>query len=353
MQPYKNNIKTNHGPDPAAGVDPGRKSQSAVLTIDAIKAINIEVSSKCNAGCPFCSRHHKLRPYAGQLITLADFKLLPAPVIGQLRRLTFGGNFGDLCCNPEVLEIAAYIRQLNPNIILEGDTNGSYGKPEWWHALGASFQKGAMVFALDGLEDTHRLHRRGTDFQKIVRNMRAFIAGGGTAMWQFIVFKHNEHQLQTAEEMAQDIGCRRFYAFASRDFSPNLAPPEIVDFRIKREVLADYREGLEGCDRQALCRPLADGTLYIAADGTVHPCCYAHLMYITEHNKKFEFIAPLVEKYHERINFKTRPLADILQGSYFKEIFETSRTNAYCQTKCNRFRRQIRRQLLIRDRFFD
>jgi MoaA/NifB/PqqE/SkfB family radical SAM enzyme len=223
------------------------------LTLEAVKAINIEVSSKCNAACPFCSRRQKVRPYAGQLITLADFKLLPASVIRQLRRLTFGGNFGDLCCNPEVLAIAAYIRQLNPDIILEGDTNGSYGAPEWWRALGASFKKGAMVFALDGLEDTHRLHRRGTDFQRIIRNMRAFVAGGGTAQWQFIVFKHNEHQLQAAEDLAQEIGCRRFYAMASRDFSPDLVPPASIDFRIKRDVFAGCREELVGDDRQALC----------------------------------------------------------------------------------------------------
>ena len=323
------------------------------LTLEAVKAINIEVSSKCNAGCPFCSRNQKIRPYVGQLITLADFKRLPVSVIQQLRRLTFGGNFGDLCCNPEVLEIAAYIRHLNPDIILEGDTNGSYGAPEWWQALGASFKKGAMVFALDGLEDTQRLHRRGTDFNKVIRNMRAFVAGGGTAQWQFIVFKHNEHQLQAAEDLARKIGCRRFYALVSRDFSPDLTPPDIIDFRVKRDVFTGYREGLNARDRQALCRPLADGTIYIAADGSVHPCCYAHLMYITEHNARFDFIAPLVEKYQDRINFKTRPLADILQSSYFEEVFKKSTTNAYCQIKCNRFRKQIRRQLVIRDRFFE
>ncbi len=325
----------------------------ATLKIEAIKAINIEVSSKCNAGCPFCSRRQKVRPYPGQLITLADFKLLPISLIRQLRRLTFGGNFGDLCCNPDLVDIAAYVRQLNPNIILEGDTNGSHGHPEWWQALGASFQKGAMVFALDGLDDTHHLHRQGTDFHKIIRNMQAFVAGGGVALWQFIVFKHNEHQLQAAEDLAQKIGCRRFYAFASRDFSPDLQPPEIFDFRIKRDVFSGYRAKLEGSDRQALCRPLADGTLYIAADGSVHPCCYAHLMYITEHNEKFGFIVPLVEKYDDRINFKTRPLADIIRGSYFTEVFKKSGHNAYCLTKCNRFRKQIRRQLVLYDRFFD
>ena len=76
-------------------------------------------------------------------------------------------------------------------------------------------------------------------------------------------------------------------------------------------------------------------------------------MHLTEHNAKFGFITDLVEKYSAKINFKTRPLADILQSLYFTEVFEKSKTNAYCQIKCNRFRKQIRRQLVIRDRFFE
>jgi len=330
-----------------------RKGESMTrLKIEDIKALNVEVSAKCNANCPFCSRKQKVRPYGEYLLTLADFKLLPISFIRQLRRISFGGNFGDLCCNPEFVDIAAYIRRLHPDIILEGNTNGSFQDAAWWQALGAFFQKGAMVFSLDGLQDTHRLHRKGTDFHTIVRNLRAFVAGGGVAHWQFIAFKHNEHQIREAEALAGEIGCARFVAIPSRDFNENLQPPETFDFRIKREVFAAYRDRLKGFDKQAVCMPLANGTLYIAADGTVHPCCFAHLMVITEHNEKFRFIVPLVKKYEDQINFKTRSIEEIISGPYFEEVLEKSRQNAYCVTKCNKFRKQIRKDLIQYDRFF-
>lgn len=324
-----------------------------MLSLDNIKALNIEISSKCNANCPFCSRRQKIRPYGGHLISLSDFKLLPVVLIENLRRITFGGNFGDLCCNPEFVYIAKYVRELNGEIILEGDTNGSCQNRAWWKNLGAAFHKGAMVFALDGLEDTHHRHRKGTNFKKIIGNMEAFIAGGGIAQWQFITFRHNEHQIGQAETMAREMGCKRFYAMPSRDFNADLKPPETFEFLVKRDLFSDHLDKLPDTDRQALCRPMANGTLYIAADGTVHPCCYAHLMFITEHNKKFRFITPVIEKYNEQINFKTCSIEEIIRGPYFEAVLAKSGRNAYCMTKCNKFRTQIRRDIIFYDRFFE
>jgi sulfatase maturation enzyme AslB (radical SAM superfamily) len=323
-----------------------------MLTLKQIKALNIEVSSICQANCPFCSRRQKKRPYGDHLITLSDFKRFPGGFLENLRRISFGGNFGDLCCNPEMPEIAAYIRKTNPVIILEGETNGSLQSEDWWKALGKPFSKGCMVFSLDGLEDTHRLHRKGTDFHAIIRNLRAFVSGGGVAHWKFIVFAHNEHQIEDAERLAQTIGCARFYAMSSRDNNAELQKAKSVEFDTKREMFYSNWEHLAEDERQAICKPLENGSLYIAADGTVHPCCLAHCMYITEHNRRFRFVVPIIEKYYDEINFKTTPLQEILDGPYFTEVLSKSKTNEYCAIKCNRHKRKIRRETVLHERFF-
>ncbi len=323
-----------------------------MLKIEDIRALNIEVSSKCNANCAFCSRKQKIRPYGEFLLTLSDFKHLPDSFIEGLRRISFGGNFGDLCCNDEMPDIAKHIRRLNPDTLLEGDTNGSFQSEGWWATLGGYFNKGAMVFSIDGLEDTHRKHRKGTDFYKTTGNLRSFVRGGGTAHWKFIVFKHNEHQIKAAEKLAKASGCTRFYAVPSRDFDAQLEPPEKVDFTTKRDLFSQFEEQLKDSDRNAVCRPTGNRSLYIAADGTVHPCCFAHLMRVTEHNQRFRFILPLLEKYYDRINFKTRPIEKIINSTYFSEIMDQSVKNRYCMTKCNKYRKQIRRELVLHDRFF-
>lgn len=323
-----------------------------MLNLQDIKALNIEASAKCIANCPFCSRRQKVRPYGGYSITLSEFKRLPSALFNHLRRITFSGNFGDLASNPEMVDIVAYVKTLNETIIMGAETNGSVQDEAWWRALGALFHDGCVIFCVDGLEETHALHRIGTDFTKIIKNIRAFTATGGVAHWKFIVFEHNEHQIKEAEALARDIGCARFSVISSRDYDETLRRPKTFDFKIKREIFSSYWNVLQEADGHAICKPLGNKSLYIAADGTVHPCCLAHCMYITEHNELFRYIVPLIEKYHGEINFKTRPLEDIIRGPYFEEVLATSKTNPYCKIKCSKYKKEIRQQLILYDSRF-
>jgi len=133
---------------------------------------------------------------------------------------------------------------------------------------------------------------------------------------------------------------------------PNPEKSEKIDFAIKREMFQARWAALPAHERRAVCKPLENNSLYIAADGTVHPCCLAHCMFITEHNPKFRFIVPLIERHHASINFRTTPLAEIVSGPYFREVISQSRTNAYCAMKCNRHKREIRRETVLHDRHF-
>ncbi len=320
-----------------------------MLTLKDIKALNIEITSRCSARCPFCSRGQKVRPYPGRLLTLADFKKLPPSLFHEMHWITFAGNFGDLSSNPETTAIAEYIKTLNPGIVLGGETNGSLQDEAWWSSLGACFNNGSMEFALDGLEDTHAIHRVGADFNKVIRNIRAFTGAGGGAHWKFIVFEHNEHQIEEAEKLAGEIGCTRFFVVSSRDYNDKYRKPATMEFRQKRDLFQTWRAKADEDGERARCKPLSNGSLYIAADGTVHPCCFAHCMYISEHNEAFRFIVPLIEKYKDEINFKTRPLEQILQGPYFRKVLAASQTNPYCMTKCNKYRKKIKKQLVLRD----
>ena len=75
-------------------------------------------------------------------------------------------------------------------------------------------------------------------------------------------------------------------------------------------------------------------------------------MYVTEHNRMFQYIVPLIETYHEQINFKTTPLQEIVKGPYFEHVRLKSETNAYCSMKCNRHKNKIRKEIILYDTFF-
>ena len=306
-----------------------------MLDLRKINALNIEASSSCTASCRFCSRMQKTRKYGRHALSLDDFRRLPRDFVSSLRRVSFDGNFGDLSTNEEFPEILDHLAGLNAGLPICGHTNGSCQSAEWWASLGPYFKNGDMVFALDGLGDTHSLHRRGTDFSRVVNNMEAFIKAGGVAQWQFVVFQHNEHQIEAARDMARDLGCRQFYAIFSRDYDEDLREPKTLKVRLKRNAFQQSVKALPPEARKALCKPIAKGSIYLAADGTVHPCCLAHCMYITQHNRLFKFAAELIEKYKDQINFKTRPIEEIVSGPYFEEMISKAERNPYCIMKCN------------------
>ncbi len=320
--------------------------------LEDIAGINVEPSALCNARCPFCSRNKKVRPYAKHLLTLDDFKKLPSGLFDSLKWLSFSGNFGDPCTNPELPEIAAYLKEQCPSLMLMGSTNGSVQDSSWWKSLGRFYANGHMYFSLDGLADSHHLHRKGTDFDRVIRNIRAFTRGGGTAYWQYILFKHNEHQVDEAQKLAEEIGCARFFVLSSREYNDECQHPENMQFPLKEEIFTRYREKAKGPDERARCKPIQNHSIYIAADGTVHPCCLAHCNYITEHEPSFLFVIDLIEKYGEQINFKTKPLNDILDGPYFRDVLKLSVDNSYCMMKCGKHRKEARAQLILRDTYF-
>jgi len=323
-----------------------------MLHLNDIAGLNLEVSSKCNARCPFCSRNKKVRDYGNHMLTLSDFKLLPQELFDSLEWVSYAGNFGDPSTNGELPQISTLIKEHNPAVILMGDTNGSVQNEAWWRELGCSFSDGTMFFALDGLEDTHAIHRKNTDFKRIVRNVEAFTGAGGVAHWKFILFKHNEGQIEEAEKLAKEIGCSRFFVVSSREYNGDCRKPVSTTFDLKSEIFSAYQLKTISQEEQAVCKPYQNHSIYIAADGTVHPCCLAHCNFITEHEPSFDFIIDLIEKHIDQINLRTTPLEEILRGPYFRRVTQISKTNSYCRMKCNKYRKEALGKLILRDIYF-
>ena len=46
--------------------------------------------------------------------------------------------------------------------------------------------------------------------KKIIKNASTFIKHGGIAYWDFIVFKHNEHQIYKCKKYSEELGFNKF-----------------------------------------------------------------------------------------------------------------------------------------------
>lgn len=186
-----------------------------------VNAIHLEVTNRCNAGCPMCPRYtdfgSKLNPKLVETeMTLENFTTWFDPTfVKQLSRVYACGNYGDPIAGKDTLKIFKYLREHNSkNLGLAMHTNGSARSAKWFYELGqlmnSKERNDYCVFSVDGLADTNHLYRKNTNFEKILENMKAFIAGGGIAKWDYIVFRHNEHQVDQARALAKELGFIEF-----------------------------------------------------------------------------------------------------------------------------------------------
>ena len=183
---------------------------------EKIDKVNIELTDKCNSRCPQCQRtdaQNGCKPYSWiQNIewSFEDFKkAFPDPKSSGINMFYLCGSFGDpLMCN-DLYEIVKDIME-NSNSQVFISTNASVRNEDWWFIFSQWGNRVQINFAIDGLEDTNHLYRVGTNFKKIMLNAQAFIDGKGHANWTFIVFKHNQHQVEEAKRLSIEMGFKSF-----------------------------------------------------------------------------------------------------------------------------------------------
>jgi MoaA/NifB/PqqE/SkfB family radical SAM enzyme len=275
-----------------------------VFAFEELKTVHLEITNMCQADCPMCARNY----HGGQnnpLIvntnwTIGEFKtIFNQEVLSKLETIYFCGNFGDPILNSDLMEMCSYLKDTNPEIRVHIHTNGSARHADWWKELvNALPVDHNVVFALDGLEDTHSIYRIGTDFNKIIDNARSFIDAGGTAEWSFIEFKHNEHQIDLARNLSEDLGFKRFTLKNSIRF---LVEPryKVVDRQgtvthyieppsgnkmsfISKHVIKSYKTTIMSLEIK--CKVQERKEIYIDSYKNILPCCWLSSIPYTQYD---------------------------------------------------------------------
>jgi MoaA/NifB/PqqE/SkfB family radical SAM enzyme len=187
-----------------------------------IELLEVENSSICNAACPQCTRQalgNDRSWFTQDYLKIDAFSKIPKEVWDGLKVVSFAGTMGDPCAAPNLILTLEYIRKKAPHIYIKIETNGGLKVPEFWKRLGKVINgNGHVQFAIDGLEDTNHIYRVNVNWDKLVQNVRSYLSTGNDAHWQFIVFKHNEHQVDIAKKVAKDMGFVEFNTKKSHRF---------------------------------------------------------------------------------------------------------------------------------------
>ncbi len=306
------------------------------INIGNLKTINAELTNYCNAACPMCPRFDfdlnlVKESTNNSHTTLEIIKNNIGPqVLAQIERFYSCGVLGDGSMNPECLQIYEYVKQCG-DAYLGLNTNGGARSPDFWQELGKL--KVGVTFSIDGLEDTNHLYRRNVKWEKLMNNVNAFIQAGGVANWDFLTFKHNQHQLEQAEELSKKLGFETFKRkWTTRwddfDSDGNWVQRESIqvdDYKLekvkkqtntqqfataqKENVITDTFQ-----TRKISCYSFNDWNreIYLAANGEVSPCCWLGDLKMHE--------AKNIIKDYKKININHTNLKEILEGDFFKEL---------------------------------
>ena len=177
-----------------------------------IDEYQLEITTYCNAACPQCPRNNNgsgTNPYLSleHLSRSVIDSAFSKKLCTRLRQIFFCGSYGDPIMHPAFLDILKDFRRKCPTLWLYIHTNGSAHDTDYWQLLAKIINGyGQVDFNIDGLKDTNHLYRRNTDFDKIINNATAFINTGGRAVWNYIVFEHNQHQVKEAQQLSNSLG---------------------------------------------------------------------------------------------------------------------------------------------------
>ncbi len=313
-----------------------------------IKTIHLEVTQNCQASCPMCDRNMNgkgVNPHINlDELTLEDCKKIFNPsFIKQLNTMYMCGNLGDPIVAKDTLEIFRYFRQHNPNIWLSMNTNAGARDEAWWVELANIFaRRGAVIFSVDGLRTTNHIYRQGVVWDKVERSMDAFISAGGRARWDFLIFEHNQHQVDEARALSEQKGFEKFMAkktgrFITQDSKKKeshqavnkkgIATTEIkkpdkkyqnAAIKSQDKLVKKYNSMDNYYDKVSInCKVKDEGSLYITAEGLALPCCWtAGRMYKWWHKD------PYVEQIWDHIDVAGgKDALDARNG--LKEVFDT------------------------------
>lgn len=367
-----------------------------------LRQIHVELTNACNAACPCCPRFYSNSPLTRpdlqiNQITLEKFKkYFDVDLIKQLHTFMFCGVIGDPGMAKDLYEICEYALSCNSHIHILIHTNGGMRKPEFWGRLGSLF-KGTncrVTFSVDGLEDTNHLYRRQVSWPVLFANMTAYLNAGGNAEWDFLIFRHNEHQVVEAKQLSKQLGFRKFnlkkaLGFEWEDglktvpvitregkkeysiFPPinknfrNLENPksenivelhqefrvdEYYEWKKDKKSIFNFDEQIVNAyslleeqyddkfdDKSLTCKSKKSNghiEVFVDSDGTIAPCCYVG----TQINSTL--FDPISLQLHyelnkygwEKFNLEKYSIKEILEAGHLDRVFSDSWSKPSCQS---------------------
>jgi MoaA/NifB/PqqE/SkfB family radical SAM enzyme len=183
------------------------------------RGINIDITHRCPLECKRCQRFtsftSKGLKVPGEDITMENF----SKILNYFNHINFCGQVSDPVHHPKFIELLEKIYSISKRARCTCSVHhASAGKPLHWYPKAFQANPNAQWwFGIDGLpEDSHK-YRTNQDGVKLFNILKESVKHLNVApIWQYIVFRYNENDIEKAKNMATDIGAKFVLVNSSR-----------------------------------------------------------------------------------------------------------------------------------------
>lgn len=232
----------------------------------------IETVLGCNLQCPDCALGGGLINRSKGIMSFDAYKLI-ADKIRPFARTVFLMLWGEPLINKDIFRMIRYT-SVFANVTIS--TNGMMIDRDNARELISSGVK-HVILSIDGAtQDTYEQYRRGGNFYRVIESLSLLNEENNlqgrpvNIVPQFIVFRHNQHQLQLFADICGSIGVSPLYKAPYLRNGSRFQYSDIPAY-IRHHFSDDYsrRVAMTNC-----MAPRKDMVFFL--DGTVVPCCYAN-----------------------------------------------------------------------------
>lgn len=192
------------------------------------KSAFFDSTSHCQLKCPVCpTADGSTKAVLGRGFLKSDTFRKVLEDSPRLKHIELS-NYGEAFLNPSLSEILRIAHERRVTITLINGVNLNNARDNTLEAV-VKYGVQSISCSIDGTsQDTYKQYRRRGNFDQVMTNIgkinefkRKYGSKSPQLIWQFVIFGHNEHEIDAARKMAAKLGMEiKFKLSWDSSFSP-------------------------------------------------------------------------------------------------------------------------------------
>ncbi|MCX6248151.1 MAG: radical SAM/SPASM domain-containing protein [Bacteroidetes bacterium] len=246
-------------------------------------SLSVEPTNCCNLRCPECPSGMNQLTRAKGVMDIDLYKNLVDELAPSLFYLNLSFQ-GEPYLHPQFTEMVGYAK--SKKIFVSSSTNGHFLTPDVARkTVGSGLNR--LIISLDGTDaGTYEKYRTGGNFDEVIKGIKEIVRQKKEArsenpriILQFLLLKHNQHQVKNLREFGKHLGVDKV----------QLKTAQICDFRKGNPLIPDnpqfsrYKKTGQNPDGRPVyeirnrlpnhCFRMWNSGV-VTWDGSVVPCCF-------------------------------------------------------------------------------